>query len=195
MKTNSQMNMTPAAIIAAAKGDLHNAMTAATPGGIEAQEKAGQALLVASTNMPKEMRPSREAFEKVGFTLGNDVDELFLSAKLPAGWTRAATDHSMHSEILDEQGRKRVGIFYKAAFYDRRATSGLNCRFRVEWLFDSKDLKGGETAYIVTDCGKEIFRTDIFKMHDWSADEAHKKIAQDWLAERFQNADDPTANW
>lgn len=195
---NSEMKMNPAAIIAAVKGDIQNALTAATPGGIEAQEKTGQALLVASSDMPQDMRPSREAFEKVGFQFGNEIDELFFSAKLPPGWTRAATDHSMHSEILDEHGRKRVSIFYKAAFYDRRATSRLCNRFSVDWLFASEaasGLKQGETAYVVRDCGKEIFRTSVFAERDYAADDAHKKIAADWLAERFQNTDDPTANW
>lgn len=194
----SEMRINPAALAAAAKGDLHNAITAATPGGIEAQEKAGQALLVASTDMPKEMRPSREAFEKVGFQFGAEVDDIFLSAKLPADWTRKATEHSMHSTIVDEQGRERVSIFYKAAFYDRRATSGLKCRFRVDWLFDSEEgsgIKEGETAYVVKDCGKEIFRTATFKSQDWDSDAAHKKIAESWLAERFQNTNDPTAHW
>ena len=115
----------PAALSALAKGDLENFATASTPGGIEAQEKAGQALLVASANMPKSMSPSREAFEALGFVFGTEVDELFLKAKLPPGWTRAATDHSMWSTIVDEKGRKRVEIFYKAAFYDRRADAHI----------------------------------------------------------------------
>ncbi len=191
--------MNPAAIAAAARGDLHNAIAAATPGGIEAQEKAGQALLVASTNMPKDMRPSQEAFERVGFKFGNEVDELFFSATLPAGWKRAATDHSMHSKILDEQGRDRVSIFYKAAFYDRRANSRLVNRFKVEWLFDSQEgsgLKEGENGLCRPGLRQGgISGTETFKDQDWAADDLQKKVAQDWLNERFQNADDPTANW
>lgn len=97
----------------------------ATPDGIVASEKRGQTALVNSTNMPSEMYPSREAFEAVGFTFGEPIDELFLAATLPAGWTRAATNHDMHSDIRDEAGKVRVTIFYKAAFYDRRADATL----------------------------------------------------------------------
>ena len=109
----------PAALSALVNGNITNAIVASTPGGIEAQEKAGQLALVASTDMPKEL--DRAAFEALGFTFGEPVDELFVTATLPPGWKRQATDHSMWSKIVDEQGRERVAIFYKAAFYDRRA--------------------------------------------------------------------------
>lgn len=196
MKSN-EMRLTPAALGAAAKGDFHNMVTAATPGGIEAQEKAGQALLVASTNMPKEMSPSREAFEKVGFKFGNEVDELFLSATLPAGWKRAATDHSMHSKILDEQGRERVTIFYKAAFYDRRADANLVRRYQIGAIYHgdagADGLAEDEIFLIVTDGGKEIHRflaVKRAKQFEGARDEAAA-----WIAAKYPNADDPTAHW
>jgi hypothetical protein len=111
----------PAALSALARGDIDNFVVASTPGGIEAQEKAGQTALVQSSDMPLDLSPNREAYEALGFTFGEKIDDLFQKATLPAGWTRKATSHDMHSEILDEQGRKRISIFYKAAFYDRRA--------------------------------------------------------------------------
>lgn len=197
MKKTTEMNITPAALVAAARGDLHNAALAATPGGIEAQEKAGQALLVASTNMPKTMSPSREAFEKIGFKFGNDVDELFLSATLPPGWTRAATDHSMYSKILDEQGRERVTVFYKAAFYDRHADAGLICRYRVGTLYagdaGAEELADDQVIVIVTDGGKEIRRFPACHRHDQFG--GPRKEAARWIAANFPNSDDPTANW
>lgn len=116
------MTTNPAALAALAKGDLDNFAVAATPGGIEAQEAAGQAMLCASAQLPKELHGcTRESLEALGFKFGNDVDELFVTCTLPPGWKKQATDHSMHSDLLDDQGRKRAGIFYKAAFYDRRA--------------------------------------------------------------------------
>lgn len=119
------MALTVAALRALAEGDLGNAVVASTPGGIERQEKAGQTALVNSTNMPAEMCPSKAAFEELGFQFGAPVDELFLTAILPAGWSRQAADHSMYSFIIDDDGRQRVEIFYKAAFYDRRAHARL----------------------------------------------------------------------
>lgn len=196
MKQNA-MRLTPAALAAAAKGGLRNAMVAATPGGIEAQEKAGQTALVASTDMPLELRPSREAFEKVGFSFAEKIDDVFQQATLPAGWSREATSHDMHSKILDEQGRERVSVFYKAAFYDRCAAAHLTCRYRIETQFPGKDndLPADEIRYIVTDCGKEIYRTPNVKDHDYPAGDRAKKVAREWLAEATPNHADPTAYW
>jgi hypothetical protein len=114
---------TPAMLRAAVTGEVD--MSAAVPGGIEASEKLGQIQLVNSTKMPIELRPNREAFEAVGFRFGEAVDDIFIKAELPSGWSRKATDVSVYSEILDEQGRKRAQVFFKAAFYDRRALANL----------------------------------------------------------------------
>ena len=191
----------PAALSALSKGDFDNFMVAATPGGIEAQEKVGQMALVNSTDMPKDMRPNQEAFEKVGFTFGGDVDELFVSATLPKGWKRAATNHSMHSDILDEQGRERVSIFYKAAFYDRRAHSYLEPRFIIKWIFGGEGegsdsaLTDKQMAYGVFDAGKEIFRTGAIAHDDWGADKINEETVKAWLKKDHPNYTDPTAYW
>lgn len=94
---------------------------------IEEMEANGQAQLVNSDRLPTAARPNDAAFLAVGFTLGDPdpSDVLFRPATLPAGWRRRRTDHSMWSEIVDELGRKRAAIFYKAAFYDRRADMRL----------------------------------------------------------------------
>lgn len=189
----------PAAIAAFASGDVENALVAMTPGGIEAQEKRGQMALVNSSNLPKDMSPSREAFEKVGFVFGADVDDLFVSAKLPPGWTRAATGHSMHSDIMDEHGRKRVGVFYKAAFYDRRANCYLIRRYTIDTRYP--DLPGGEglgedqIAIVVSDAGKEIHRQEVLKRDDWRGGDAATAAARAWLTEKFPGSDEPTACW
>ena len=95
-----------AAFRAASRGDYVNALIAETPGGIERQEAAGQAKLVASDDMPLELDPSREAFEAVGFVFGDKIDDVFQVATLPQGWTRQAAEHAMYSDILDEKGRR-----------------------------------------------------------------------------------------
>lgn len=110
----------PAAVSAAARGDMDNFMVAATPGGIEAQEAMGQAALAGTKDaLPKDC-PQKD-LEALGFVFGEPIDDLFINATFPAGWRKKATDHSMWSELLDETGKKRGAIFYKAAFYDRRA--------------------------------------------------------------------------
>lgn len=101
-------------------------------GEIEAMEARGQQQLVESTDLPTQISGGTQAdFEALGFTFGEPHahDPLFRPATLPEGWTKQGTDHSMHSKILDTLGRERVGVFYKAAFYDRRADMHLNTVF------------------------------------------------------------------
>ncbi|MCC5574552.1 hypothetical protein IMZ11_02715 [Microtetraspora sp. AC03309] len=94
------------------------------PGAIEEQEAEGAAAMQQGTC---EVIPAKGASDAdltaLGFVLGpiDQRDPLFREARLPAGWKRAATGHSMHTDIVDELGRKRIGIFYKAAWYDRSA--------------------------------------------------------------------------
>ena len=98
---------------------------------IERSEKRGQLRLIASEVLPKNAQPSREHYKNLGFVFGDEVDELFMEARLPEGWTKRPSDHSMWSYIFDHQGRKRAGVFYKAAFYDRKAYMHLIPRFSV----------------------------------------------------------------
>lgn len=99
------------------------------PGGggavIERQEKRGQQALVHSELLPAELRDDQADFEALGFVFG-DVeadDPMFRRVTLPDGWSRQASDHAMWSYIVDGLGRRRVGMFYKAAFYDRQANA------------------------------------------------------------------------
>jgi hypothetical protein len=105
---------------------LLGAMSQGTSGYIEGMEKSGQQQLVNSALLPTKGSDDPE-FLRLGFTFGEPVadDPMFRPATLPAGWRKAGTDHDMHSDILDTLGRKRVGVFYKAAFYDRRADMHL----------------------------------------------------------------------
>ena len=119
------MNITPAALKALVEGDIDNFKVASTPGGIEAQEKAGQLELVASSNMPLELLPNQESFEVLGFKFGEKIDDVFQNATLPEGWSKKESDHDMWSSIVDEKGCDRVEVFYKAAFYDRRASARI----------------------------------------------------------------------
>ncbi len=95
---------------------------------IEDQERDGQKQLVNSDRLPTEISHGTQAdFEALGFVFGDvDPDDpLFRQVTLPDGWVRRGSDHAMWSYIDDERGRERVAIFYKAAFYDRRASMSL----------------------------------------------------------------------
>jgi hypothetical protein len=172
------------AIIAAICGDNANALLAATPGGIEAQEAAGQALLVASfTSLPMEgMAKYRTALDGVGFKIGDPKDELFVSVTPPAGWTLRATEHSMWSEIVDDKGIVRGGVFYKAAFYDRRAHFNLHPRYHVHTEYGEDKV-----WYHVIDraTGNVLFDTVPVGSRDWTASDAAEKSCREWLDKTY----------
>jgi hypothetical protein len=91
---------------------------------IEAQEKQGQAQLVASEMLPTRVLHCTDAdFAALGFRFGapDPGDPMFRPATLPEGWKKVSSDHDMWSYVVDTLGRRRVAIFYKAAFYDRSA--------------------------------------------------------------------------
>ncbi|MEV7805063.1 hypothetical protein AB0O28_19140 [Microbispora sp. NPDC088329] len=103
---------------------LADAMGAGGPSAsIERMEAQGQRELVNSEVIPTEIQGGEDELTKLGFQLGEQVkdDPLFRRTVLPEGWKREPSDHSMWSYIVDELGRRRVAMFYKAAWYDRRA--------------------------------------------------------------------------
>ena len=127
--------MKPVTIQAILNGDISNAIISATPGGIEAQEAQGQKDLVNSSNIPREFNGCTQAdFLKLGFQFFDDVDDLFVDVAMPDGWEVQPTDHSMWSKIVDEKGRERASMFYKAAFYDRSAHISLTRRFSAGYM-------------------------------------------------------------
>jgi len=92
------------------------------PRAIENQEKQGQNELVNSSQLPVDCQ-GKDILEQAGVKFGEPIpdDPLFCVAELPAGWSKRATNHAMWSELIDDKGAVRAEIFYKAAFYDRRA--------------------------------------------------------------------------
>jgi hypothetical protein len=99
------------------------------PDAIGAQEARGQQELVNSSQLPtRVLHGERKQLEDAGVVFGEVVsgDDLFCHVTLPTGWRLAATDHSMWSHLLDGEGTVRAKIFYKAAFYDRRAHLSLS---------------------------------------------------------------------
>ena len=221
-----KMRWTPAVVRALMDNDLENAIIAATPGGIEAQEAKGQRDFLASTILPKKCAGcSREQLEAIGIEFGEDVDDLFVQVTLPSGWIKTATDHSMHSELRDEKGRIRAGIFYKAAFYDRRADIHLWPRFTcgvepVEgWKQDTCDYHESEWHGVARDRdrGEIIWSTAHLLEPEPECppyDASHKndpirevwltwidrkddlhRKAREWLDEQYPKWRDPLAYW
>lgn len=133
---------------------LMGAMSDGTDKYITDMEAVGQRQLVSGTQMPTE-GPWPELVA-LGFTRGEAVegDDLFVNATLPEGWSKEPTDHSMWSQIVDERGIKRVAIFYKAAFYDRKAFCRIeksSQRFASEAMWGEGTVKLPEYWGLLTD--------------------------------------------
>jgi hypothetical protein len=200
------MTITPAAVGALARGDLENFLVASQPGGIEAQEARGQRDLVETFNrLPHMKEREMDAAVKMGFIIGDRIDEVFVAATPPKGWTLRATEHSMHSDIIDDNGRVRGGLFYKAAFYDRKARVSWNRRYTVDI-----DYRDGFEIYIARDNKTNEPIMDPVEVTDpkspedgnWDAyDAARAENAKVYAAmvarldERFPDNNDASAYW
>lgn len=171
--------------------------------GIMRQEAAGQRSFVKSETLPTQMsREDRAALEAAGVVFGEVVqgDELFQFVQLPEGWKKTATEHPMHSDLLDDKGRKRAGIFYKAAVYDRDAR--LSCSRRFYLGLDYDKLDNGVAEAMVTDHGVEVFRTSAvsfdkdgeYTLRSAAKDQV-KSEASAWLAEHWPDWENAAAYW
>jgi hypothetical protein len=197
--------MTPAALSAIASGDLENFIIASTPGGIEAQEKRGQHEADLLPCWLRGMKIDRESLRSGLLHLGERVTgaDIFQPVVFPTGWKKVPTDHSMWTDIVDDKGRKRGGIFYKAAFYDRSAHAYLSSRFRVSLDFE---LEGEtETVMIKDVCGLIDRKITGITKPNWSdrekAFEAMRKrdVAEaelkSWLDIEYPEWKDPASYW
>ena len=96
---------------------LLGAMVMGSSRAIEHQEAQGQRELVNSESLPVRMNGGKPILESLGFKFGkHDGKDLFIECEMPTGWKKVGTDHSMWSNLLDDKGRVRANIFYKAAF-------------------------------------------------------------------------------
>lgn len=172
--------MTPAALKALAEGNLENFRAASTPGGIEAQERAGQIKQSFEETLPKE-GCERAIMEKLGFQFigeGEGRDSIFWVCKFPQGWRKKPTEHSTWTDLLDGKGRKRGSIFFKAAFYDYHAHMNLEPAYRVRCNY-------GEThrSYsVIGPAGELLFEvTPVSNTADFAASEQANKECQTWI--------------
>lgn len=166
---------------------------------IEAMEALGQRELCASEQLPTD-GCDVEALTKLGFQIGEVLadDPLFRAVTLPAGWKLAPTDHSMWSDLVDAKGRKRAAVFYKAAFYDRKAHMRMEQRYIVRYA----DAPAGEPlpdVYVVVDTtsGAVLHSVEFSRTsgESWKASETARGAAQAWLDKRFPNNTDVAAYW
>lgn len=135
---------------------------------ITGMESQGQREVVQSESLPSEsLRDGDDdALRALGLTLGEpyDDDPLFRPATLPEGWRREPTDHALWSRIVDERGIDRVLVFYKAAFYDRKAhVSVVNVGGSLAGDFIYGDSDGPRWG-VLTDDERESFLSALRDM-------------------------------
>ena len=173
--------------------------TGDSTGAVLRQKARGQAELQSSDTLPRDCNVSRPDLQAVGFQFGADVDDLFVSVTLPAGWKKVPTKSSYWTDLVDEKGRKRADIFYKAAFYDRVA----HIRFSMRYFYHDEPVGGwGQDNYrklpfhyTVCDGKKILWESPHFAREDYAAGELYKKQASDFINENYPDWKNPLAYW
>lgn len=203
---DANLRITPAALAA---DTLENFLAAATPGGIEAQEARGQRDFVQSAQLPIKFNSgTRHELESMGVVYGerpSDLSALFCDVQLPQGWKVEPTDHSMWNKLIDDQGRERASIFYKAAFYDRDAFVNVNRRFSVSG-YQASDVDGNPIDYpnphthfatVIQDGGKTIKVVGVREDSETGRNlrYAHSAEANAWLDANYPDWQSRTAYW
>lgn len=179
-------------------GDLDNFIAAFTPGGIEAQEAAEQKKMVENCQLPKRVSGAMwgQLEEIWGIKVTGIVDDLFYKVALPEGWKLQATNHSMWSDLLDKDGCKRASIFYKGAFYDRRADMRVNPRYAMNYVY-SKDEPTKLTIRVVDakEGCKTLFTSETVLSSSYKETDRIAKEASDWLSKNHPEFNNPLAYW
>jgi hypothetical protein len=182
-------------------------------GAIYAQEARGQKSLCNSAQLPVDGTKGKEdVWAKLGITFGPVGSDIFRDAELPAGWKKKPTDHSMWNELVDDQGRVRAMMFYKAAFYDRSAHISLERRFSCQRDYDATEADPTKVRWVVRDKCKNnevVFDAVFDTPHKENAQgreywDALDKIEREhgrsggcnkWLDENYPDHNDPVAYW
>lgn len=149
---------------------------------------------------------TKQQYEKMGIFIVGEYDDLFYNVQLPNGWKIKAKDHSMWNDLFDDKDRKRASFFYKAAFYDRRASINFKTRFHVcvEHTADDKEdyEVWSKSDFIgrVKDGEIVIFETDTVKCcgdhleDDKTKTELKEKLVT-YMREHYPNYEDINAYW
>jgi len=184
---------------------LAEAMVVGSTDFVYDQEARGQQTFVNSTTLPTDMaggENDKAALESVGVKFLGVVegDDMFQYVELPEGWKLQPTNHSMWSDLLDDKGRKRAAIFYKAAFYDRSARLNLSVRYSCRRDYDKQD-KDNIAVASVYDGEETLFTTDPVQLPSekdlayYDAADSADKAAYAWLDEHFPDWKSPAAYW
>lgn len=172
---------------------------------IEDMEARGQRELTSQTSKLPTEGSKDPAWAKMGVLYGepDKDDPKFSFVQLPAGWVLRPTDHSMWNQLLDDKGRVRGKMFYKAAFYDRRATIHPVTRYQCDRESKIKDDYDCPFREVVKDTatGAALFMTDWverpvkYTPEDLAREGAARKQTAAWLDANRPEWKDASAYW
>jgi hypothetical protein len=186
---------------------LLNMIAASSPNGIEEQEKNGQSRFAANSTLPRKMNNAQPLLEQLGFVFGDVADELFVNVQMPEGWSKRAQEGTSYwTDLLDERGRVRGAIFYKAAFYDKDAFFRLHQRYSAESYIpcdaDGTPIKGDLNKtpdyflHAIRDWDRSIVHAVGHRRHkDFGTADTLEELAAKWLEENKPDWNNPMAYW
>jgi len=171
---------------------------------LESVERANQNRTILKRELPKDMNPSKEAFEKIGFKFQEVGDNVLYAASLPKGW-KIKSDGGYWSYIYDQHNCRRGSIFYKGAFWDRNGHMSLERRFRIETEYapgqEGIDEDEREQVLFVEDA--DGYKVKVFgqarrygeKYRTTAEFEKLREDANQYMNEKYPYWDDPTEYW
>lgn len=172
------------------------AMSTGNPSeGLEVAETREQRSAHRNLMLPKEMTPSKEAFEAFGFIFEDIDDDVLYKATLPDGW-KLDSEGGYWTYIIDDKGRKRGSSFYKGAFYDRKGSMSLYPRFQVTCIATDPESRKGPFTVSVKDADDTILFT-AGECDEAYSDECRELMnkAEDYLKSNYPAWKDPTKYW
>lgn len=184
--------------------NIENMVTAQRMGydGILAQEAAGSAELVDADELPRQMSDEcKAALIQAGVVFPDKEceDKLFVYAILPKDWKKKVPNKEDPRGIAlqDQHGRMRAGIFYKAAFYDRKASMYICRRYTIACDYDRMDKMKQIVVQVKDHNGSVLFETAAKEKGEkyWEDQEALEKVAKAWVDEHYPDWQNPSAYW
>jgi hypothetical protein len=159
---------------------------------LDVVQSAEQLAAALECNLPIDMKPSREVFEKVGFTFESIRDNVLCKATLPAGWT--IKNEGYWSYIYDDKGRFRANSFYK--FWDMCGHMKLCSRFYIGYEHVVKDDVYSPVRVAVKNSDdKVVFITEESAEEYSKEHDALRGKAKEYLNQNYPDWEDPTKYW
>lgn len=138
-------------------------------------EKMAQTELVSSASIPVKGNSygsgdtEWDVLTKWGVKVLKPEDKWMWICELPPGWKKERTDHSMWSNLVDNQGRVRATMFYKSTFgFTEDAFVSTSTRFSTCYERDDWDDEKAPYIPVIKDGGKIVWRGTGFtgETHD-----------------------------